>query len=480
MSPEEHVAAVEAGPAGPRVGAFFDLDGTLVQGYTAGAFFNEQLRTRQVGVGGVTRTVVAALDGNLGGDPARLGDVSVEGLRGRAEDELAELGERLFVQKIAGTIRPQARDLVKAHLRMGHTVAVASAATRFQVAPVARDLGIDNIICTELETEDGLFTGKIVGRMLWGEPKAQAVRAFARDNDVDLTASHAYANGDEDVAFLASVANPHPVNPHRGLRVAADMQRWPVLTLREPRRPGVRAVLGTAAALAGFNVGLTVGAALGLVNSDRRFGVNTGIPLACDTALALAGVRLRVVGEHNLWRARPAIFVGNHTSSLDPIVLGSLLRRDITAVSKAEARYDPRTVLGGLLLDPAFINRSDSEQAKAELAKLVERIRAGTSVVIFPEGTRMATPELGRFKKGAFHLAMQAGVPMVPVVIRNAGELMWRRSMIINPGVLDVCVLDPIPTDDWAPEDLDRITADVRQRFADTLQKWPSGGEVHG
>lgn len=474
---DDVIAAIEAGPAGPQIGAFFDLDGTLVSGYTIGAFYTERLRRGEIGPAEFTRTLVAALDGNLlGGDPTKIGDVGVGGLRGRREDELSELGERLFVQKIAGTIRPQARDLVRAHLRMGHTVAVASSATRFQIEPIAKDLGIEHILCTELAAEDGVLTGELAGGMLWGEPKAKAVRAFARSHRVKLPQSHGYANGAEDVPFLSSVGRPHALNPHPGLRAVAKQQGWPILTLRDPGSGGLRSLLGTAAALTGFNVGLGVGAVLGLLNGDRRFGINTGIPLACDSALALGGVRLQVTGEENLWRSRPAIFVANHQSSLDPIVLGSLLRRDFTGVAKREAKYDPRMVLGSLLLDPAFVDRGNSEQAKEELDKLIERIRSGTSIVIFPEGTRAATPVLGRFKKGAIHLAIQAGVPIVPVVLRNTGELMWRRSKLLHPGTVEVCVLDPIPTDDWSATNVDSHASQLRKLFAETLEKWPAGG----
>lgn len=479
MTPEEAIKAVERAPSGPRIGAFFDLDGTLVKGYTAEAFWVERVRSGQIGTREFGKMMIAALDGNvLGGNPTTIGDLSVAGLRGHPEDQLIELGERLFVQQIAGTIRPQARQLVKAHLRARHTVAVSSAATRFQIEPVARDLGIGDILCTELEAVDGILTGKVRGKMLWGEPKAQAVRRFAKAKGIDLKASYAYANGDEDVAFLASTGHPHAVNPHRGLVDAARSQDWPILILREPKKAGLRSLLGTVGAMAALNIGMGVGAALGILNSDRRFGINAGIPLACDAALALSGVRLRVIGEHNLWRARPAIFVGNHQSSLDPIVVGSLLRKDFTAVGKKEAQYDPRTLLGGLLLDPAFIDRSNPEKAIAELDKLGERIRAGTSIMIFPEGTRTPTPELGRFKKGAFHIALQAGVPMVPIVLRNTGELMWHKSKLVHSGTVDVCVLDPISTDDWKVEDLNRITGEVRQLFADTLEKWPGNEEA--
>lgn len=475
LSVQDLIGRIEAAPEGPQIGAFFDLDGTLVEGYTAGPLYAERLRRGEVGPGEFARTLIASLDGTLGGDPSKVGDIVADGLRGQSEDLLVELGERLFVQKIAGTMRPQARAIVAAHLRKGHTVAVASSATRYQITPIAEDLGIDHILCTELAVEDGLLTGELAGPMLWGEPKAAAVRAFARESEVDLPASFAYANGAEDVAFLSSVGSPHALNPHPGLADAARMHGWPVVSLREPRKADLRAAAGTAAALVGFNVGVGLGAAVGLLNRDKRFGVNAGMAIGSDLALALAGVKVDVMGEENLWRARPCVFVANHQSGLDVIVLASLLRRDFTGVGKKEARYDPRGALIGALLDPAFIDRSDPESARRDVNALVDRIRAGTSVAIMPEGTRTPTSTIQRFKKGGFHLAMRAGVPMVPIVLRNAGELNWRRSPIIHPGTVEAAVLDPVPTTDWTPDNLDDQVAQVRDLFVSTLAEWPGG-----
>lgn len=474
MNPDEVVEQVESGPRGPHIGAFFDLDGTLVHGFTATHIFREQIRKRQVAVGDLAKMMLTAVDGSLGGDQTRVGDMGIGALRGRLEDQMQELGERLFVQKIAGTIRPQARAIVKAHQRMGHTVVLASAATRFQTEPVARDLGIDDILCTDLEVEEGVLTGRVLGRFLWGEPKAQAVRSFAKSRGIDLLASYGYANGDEDVPFLASTGKPHAIAPHRMLLETARAQSWPVLSMHEPLRAGLRSVVGTVGAIGGLNAGLVTGAVLGAVTRDRRRGINAGISLATDSALALAGVKINVVGEENLWRARPAIFVGNHQSSLDPVIMGALLRKDFTAVGKAEAKFDPRMMVAGLFFDPVYVNRSDPTQARAALDGLTERVQSGTSIMIFPEGTRMPTPEPGPFKKGAFHMAMQAGVPMVPVVFRNPGELMAPHAKVIRPGTVDVAVLDPIDTSEWHLGNLDEIVAGVRQLFVDTLQKWPS------
>lgn len=230
--------------------------------------------------------------------------------------------------------------------------------------------------------------------------------------------------------------------------------------------------------MAAFNTGMGAGFAIGALSRDTQLGLNIALPLACDSALALAGVRLNVVGKGNLWKSRPAIFIGNHQSSLDMLIIGSLVRRDLTGVAKKEARYDPRMVIGGHVMKLAFIDRSNPEAAKRDLNALVERIRSGTSVAILPEGTRSPTSAVAPFKKGAFHLAMQASVPLVPIVMRNAGELMPRGSKVISRGTVDVAVLEPIPTDNWTAAELSAQVAVVRQKFVETLDDWPNPKET--
>ena len=146
-------------------------------------------------------------------------------------------------------------------------------------------------------------------------------------------------------------------------------------------------------------------------------------------------------GAHHIWDAQPAVFLFNHQSQLDVLVLGGLLRGNFAPVAKKELATNP--LFGPLmrLLETAFIDRADNAQARKALEPAVERLRSGVSVVIAPEGTRSPTPSPGSFKKGAFHLAMQAGVPVVPLVFRNTGELMSRNAMIIHPGVVQVAVL---------------------------------------
>ena len=466
------IAEIESGPSGPEIGAFFDLDGTLVAGYTAATFYGDQLKKREVTPGDLVRTIVSAVNGEvLGGDPTKVAHLAFNGMRGWSEEAFAAVGERLFLQKIAGTIRTESRALVRAHQRMGHTVVVASAATRYQISPVARDLGIEHLVCTRLVVQEGVFTGETDGSMLWGRYKARGVRAFAKEHDVNLALSYAYGNGYEDVAFLSSVGHPVALNPHRGLRAAAGRFGWPVLDLRDPPGASITSAVRTVAALGGLNAAAAAGLAIGLGTGSRQRGLNAATSLVAGLPLALAGVSLNIIGEDHLTSHRPAVFVANHQSSLDPVVVGALLGEDFTVVAKKEARWDPRALVGSLLMDPVYIDRANSRQARDALAPVVERIRAGTSLMIFPEGTRSATPVLGPFRKGAFHIAVEAGVPVVPIVLRNTGELLRKHSLVIRPGQIDVAVLPP--QTGWTPQNMNERVGELHTAFERTLARWP-------
>ncbi len=230
----------------------------------------------------------------------------------------------------------------------------------------------------------------------------------------------------------------------------------------------LRAVVGTASAVAGMNAGLALALGLRLASGDRRAGANASAP-AFDLALACAGVSLRVHGLDRLRAPRPAVYVFNHQSNLDPIVVCSLIRTDYTATGKAEAQKDPAGALAGIVLDAVFLDRDDTDAAKRSLRRVVDRVRGGESVTIAPEGTRRS--ELGPFKHGAFHVAAEAGVPVVPIVLRNTKERMGRGSKLIRPGVVDVAVLEPVAADRY--EDAAAAAEAVHDRVAETLDRWP-------
>ena len=147
---EKAVASIFKGGEGPRIGAFFDFDGTLIDGYSAGAYFSDRLRNREMGLAELVDTAKLMSRGDL--NEAEFEEVIGKGIGewgGRTEEEMHELWLRLFKKKIARCMFPEAWSLVKAHQKMGHTVVIATSATRYQVLPTAAELGIDKLLCTQ-------------------------------------------------------------------------------------------------------------------------------------------------------------------------------------------------------------------------------------------------------------------------------------------------------------------------------------------
>src|SRR6266702_403876 len=474
-SEEELIAAVEAGPKGPHIGAFFDFDGTLIDGYSLSAFARHHLRSLQVTPADLGRMLLTGIRGVTSEeDFEQFTVLSMHTWAGRSEDELAELGERLFVQGISGSLYPEAWRLVEAHQRAGHTIVLASSATRFQVEPTARAMGVSHILVSPVEIVNGICTGRPGGPLLWRAGKAAAVRAFAEEQGIELPQSYAYSNGDEDVPFLRTAGRSCAINPGRRLAEAARHYGWPVARFRS-RRAGAADIARTAAGLAGMLGGFTAGMVLGAATGSRREAVDLGTTLAGELGSALAGVRLDVHGAEHL-EARPAAFLFDHQSQLDVLILAKLLRGGFTGVAKKELANSPGFGLMFRLADVAFVDRGNAAQAHRALEPAVQKLRDGISLVIAPEGTRSATPALGPFKKGAFHVAMQAGVPIVPIVIRNAGELMWRGASTIRAGTVQIAVLPPIPTLGWTVDELDKHLQEVREQYLATLADWPGRG----
>jgi putative phosphoserine phosphatase/1-acylglycerol-3-phosphate O-acyltransferase len=468
------VQRVLDGPAGPEVAAFFDFDGTVIDGFSVAALYKERLRKFDVGPLELLQLISA-----LGqSDPdeeqfTMLAEQAAAVWKGRDEADLTEFGRRVFVQRIGETLFLDAWEVVQAHKRMGHTLVFASAASRFQLEPMAEELGVDDVLCTQFEEVDGMLTGKLAGPPLWGSLKAAAVREYATERGLDLSRCYGYGNGDEDINFLQQVGIPCAVNAQPLLAAHADREGWTRVHFEARGRSGPTQLARSAALYGSIAASGTVGMALSLVNRNRRQGVDLATGLMGDLSLAVAGVDLNVQGREHLWSHRPAVFIMNHQSSVDMPVMMKLIREGFTGVAKKELASAPGFGQFFRWAGVAFVDRGNSQRAREALAPVVTKLQEGISIVIAPEGTRSPTPRLGPFKKGAFHLAMQAGVPIVPVVIRNAGEIAWRDSMRVRPGTIDVLVLPPVSVADWTLDDLDDRVAGVRQQFVDALADWP-------
>jgi putative phosphoserine phosphatase / 1-acylglycerol-3-phosphate O-acyltransferase len=469
------VAEVEASPEGPRIGAFFDLDGTLVAGFTVAAVTKDRLRRGEVGAAEFARMMQLALEYRLGRQQfENIIEGAVQSAKGRLAEDVEEMGDRVFEQSIVDLIYPEMRELVQAHQRRGHTVVLSSSALTMQAAPVARYLGIDHLVCNRFVVdEQGILTGEIERPVVWGTTKATSVQRFAAEHHVDLSNSYFYADGDEDLALMHLVGHPRPVNPGPGLARVAGRRGWPVLRFKS-RDAGTPLARVRALAGAGSLAPLAAGAlGIGLLTRNKRTGINFLTRFWPETVLALNGVKLNVAGAQNLTAQRPAVFLFNHRNNFDVFMVAALVKDNWTGIAKKELEANPIFGTIGKLLDAAFIDRADSAAAVAALGPVEEAARKGLSILVAPEGTRLDTQAVGPFKKGAFRIAMATGLPIVPVVIRNSDSVAGRNATTLNPGTVDIAVLPPISVADWSLDDLGMHIEQVRARYVELLGDWP-------
>ena len=160
------------------------------------------------------------------------------------------------------------------------------------------------------------------------------------------------------------------------------------------------------------------------------------------------------------------------------VIIARLLRRDITGVGKREIREMP--IIGRIFeaSGVVLIDRKNTASAIEAMKPLVDAMRVeGKSVCLSPEGTRAISPKLADFKKGAFHLAMQAGVPMVPIVIHNSVDVQPKGDILYHPGTVEVEVLPPVDTSEWSAETIDKHVADVRNMYLEALDQKPKPAE---
>ncbi|MGW4769378.1 HAD-IB family hydrolase [Nocardia sp. NPDC004278] len=465
------IAAIRSGPQGPQIAAVFDFGGTVVDGFARPPWWRRRLQRDRA----PAKTLLGGIrDGLTDGEYGRFLQQAERTLADHPEAELEQLGERLFRRTIYGHLYPEAWQLIRTHEAAGHTVVLVTALTRFQVEPAADALGIDHVLYTRMATTDGVLTGYAEGRTLWRNGKADAVREFAAAHGLDITHSYAYADSIADLPLLSVVGYPVAVNPDRKLGIAAAEQHWPIVTFRPRQPPRPSDYLRTIAGFAGLLGGALFGVLTKSYTHQRRQMADALMADGTGATLAATGIRLRVTGAQHARAPRPAVFLFNHQSQFDVIILPKVLGGGVTGIGKKELTKNP--IFGPLMrfVGVTFIDRANTTQAKAALAPVVGTLRDGLSIVVAPEGTRSYTPGIGPFKKGAFHIAIQAGVPVIPVVIRNAGEVNWRNSMVARKGTVDVAILDPIDVSGWDPNDMDDQVEAVRQRYLDTLLNWPA------
>jgi len=468
--------SVRDGAGGRTVGAFFDLDGTLIAGHSVGDFFLERLKAGQVSIDEFRDlvTMSARYITKTGDFLDGMAD-SVANLRDQPETDLISLGQKVNRERLLPQVFPEMKALLRAHRDRGHTIAIVTSATRYQAQPLAESLGIEHLLCTELGVTDGHFTGTIRGEPCYGANKLTAARAFARPRRISLGKSFFYSNGSEDLPLLEAVGNPVVVNPDRHLRPVAERQGWPVHDFDSRGGIGPLDVARTLTTFGSILPSFAAGLPLRLLGASPRDALNFSLATWTTLAPLIARLRLIIEGEEHLWSDRPAVFVFNHQSAMDVLIVARLLREDIVGIAKKEVQRQPFLGPALTFAGTVFVDRDDVGDPKKALQPAVAALRDGRSVAIAPEGTRSRDGRLGEFKRGAFHLAREAGVPIVPVVIHNAPDALPNGSMVVRPAEVKVTVLPPVSTDGWTRRSIAPQTRRIRELFLHELGQWQPG-----
>lgn len=196
---------------------------------------------------------------------------------------------------------------------------------------------------------------------------------------------------------------------------------------------------------------------------NRQFPLVVARTVFSPGLLWIAGIKLNVKGRENVPLDKPVIFVANHCSHLDIGTLCRSLPVNLHFIGKKELIWAPVVGWYMWVAGHIFIDRSNKKKAIKSLEAAAEKIKSGKSVVMYPEGTRSKDGNLGVFKKGAFHLAIQSGVAIVPVSIKGTYNVWPANSNKITPGNVYVEIGKPIESVNYSKETIKGFISDTRE-----------------
>lgn len=219
--------------------AFFDLDKTVISKSSSLAlsrpFFRAGLVSRSALLRGIYAQIVYLM---LGADEKRM-ERAKDGMlaltKGWDRDEVEEVVREAIEDVVDPYIYQEALDLIALHRALGRQVYIVSSSPQEVVRPLAERLGVDHVIATRAEIEDGKYTGKLEF-YCYREKKAEAIREVANNERIDLEHSYAYSDSATDLPMLEAVGNPVAVNPDRELRKIAQQREWKIRDFRRPVR----------------------------------------------------------------------------------------------------------------------------------------------------------------------------------------------------------------------------------------------------
>jgi HAD superfamily hydrolase (TIGR01490 family) len=212
-----------------RVGAFFDLDRTLVACNTGRLFLRDLRRRGEISMGRGLRAMgwLAKYHFSLI-DVDAMAHKILQGVRGWSEQEFEERCRRLVEDDILPLLLPAALRKIEQHRKDGHLLAILSTAPSYVAGPIAKILGMDEVVSTRLEVEDGQLTGRVIAPACFGAGKVHWAEALGRARNVDLDRSWFYTDSYSDLPMLERVGHQVVVNPDPRLRRAARQRGWTV------------------------------------------------------------------------------------------------------------------------------------------------------------------------------------------------------------------------------------------------------------
>ncbi|WP_314171332.1 HAD family hydrolase [Streptomyces winkii] len=267
---EQEEAEAEFPVAGDvRAAAFFDLDNTVMQGaalfhFGRGLYKRDFFEKRELARFAWQQAWFRMAGNENAGHMADVRSSALSIVQGHRVSELTAIGEEIYDEYMAGRIWPGTRALAQAHLDAGQKVWLVTAAPVETATIIARRLGLTGALGTVAESVDGVYTGRLVGEPLHGPAKAEAVRALAVAEDLELERCAAYSDSANDIPMLSLVGYPYAINPDSRLREHAREMGW---RLRDYRTGRKAAKVGIPAAA---GVGAVAGGAAAAVALQRR------------------------------------------------------------------------------------------------------------------------------------------------------------------------------------------------------------------
>lgn len=249
------------------VAAFFDLDKTIIATSSAFAYGREFLSNGLISRQEAWELYLTKASYMLMGQSSEKMDTTRDSLAQMVAGWSVEEIERITTETMRTVVTPaiyaEARELIDWHKAQGHDVTIISASASILVEPIARELGVDRVVATEMEVENGKLTGRIT-RYLKGPAKAEAVTRFVEDQGYNLAKSYAYSDSATDIPMLELVGNPVAVNPDRALKKHAIANGWGIRSFKNPE-PLIQ------------------------MPNAREVGIGAGV-IAGVTAIAVAGI----------------------------------------------------------------------------------------------------------------------------------------------------------------------------------------------